>query len=199
MSDLKKLADAKDKIVKILIYRVPNDVPGWIIQQHLPHLEEDTMKRAITALLGESKIVTKKTVSDALEGSYGMRDLTPYPVRRTIALGEVALPRILSTDSLHESPEIFNETVERLSEYTASLEKRFSEMVQEQLRRYWGTIVSVFGVFVSILAFILVSVPKLNIDPNLPLRRIALVDTVEVLPLAIVLAIFIIVLRKVVR
>ncbi|SRR5712692_2532418 len=199
MEQGRQLADAKDKIIRLLIDRVPNYVPWTVIRQRLPQTDEDTLQQAIQMLLEEQKIIPLATVANFRDRSYRMYDPTPYPVRTIIQVGDTQIPRLLSTTGVNEFPEIFNETVERVAENISGLEKRFGEMFEEQLRRYWATIVTLFGVFVSVLAFVLVSMPQVAIDPQLPWLQILVFRLAYALPLAVVLAIFVLVLRFVVR
>jgi len=51
MGNGRQLTDAKDRIVRLLIDRVPNYVPWTVIRQRLHRFVEDTLQQAIQALL----------------------------------------------------------------------------------------------------------------------------------------------------
>src|SRR2546428_3613892 len=125
MEQGRQLADAKDKIVRLLIDRVPNYVPWTVIRQRLPQPDEDTLQQAIQTLLEEQRVIPLAAVSNFYERSYRIYDPTPYPVRTIIQIGDTPVPRLLNTTGVNEFPEIFNETVERVAENISGLEKRF--------------------------------------------------------------------------
>jgi hypothetical protein len=62
-----------------------------------------------------------------------------------------------------------------------------------------ATVAGVFGIFVSVLALILVGLPKIVTDPRLPFWAVVQLNLAQLLPIAIVLALFVLALRLVVR
>jgi hypothetical protein len=96
-------------------------------------------------------------------------------------------------------PELYNESLEVLSEYTLLLEHRFKEIVAEQERRYWGQVSGVFAILVSVLAFLLVGLPKITTDPSLSFWQVVLLNTAQILPLAVTLVLFVALIKWIVR
>jgi hypothetical protein len=192
----------KDAILNLLTERAPNFVNENVIRSRLAKYKEDAINEAIEELVStdriEKQIDERKEIGRPVQ-YYRFKSFENIPIRDTIKVGEVEIPRILSWASHRFFPEDYNETVERLAEYTDSLEKRFSDLVKEEQRKYWARIISVFGVFVSILSFVLVGLPKIQTDPSLPFWNVFLFNLAQILPLAAVLALFVIVLRIVIR
>ena len=95
-------------------------------------------------------------------------------------------------------PETLNEQIEKLAEYSDSLEQRFSELVKSEQRKYWSTIISVFGIFISVLSLIIIGLPKIKTDITRPFWEIVKINLAQLLPIAFVLAVFIMILRWVI-
>jgi len=130
---------------------------------------------------------------------YRLRSFQNLPIRETIRLGDVEMPRLMSDSSAGTFPEIYNEALEILAEYNRSLEARFERMVRTQERKYWANVVGLFGVFVSVLALVIVGLPKITTDPTLPFWSVFWLNVAQILPVALVLAVFVLVARWVVR
>jgi hypothetical protein len=109
------------------------------------------------------------------------------------------LPRVTSDSGARFFPEIYNESLEILSEYASSLENRFKEIVRDQEQRYWAKVSGLFATLVSVLALLFVGLPKITTDPSLPFLRVVLLNLGQVLPMAVVLALFVLVLKWILR
>jgi len=114
-------------------------------------------------------------------------------------VGDIEVPRLIGAEPIAAFQDDYNEAIESLANYSVTLEEHFSRLVEDKLRGYWANIITIFGVFVAILGFILVGLPKITTDPSLPLLDIFALNVTQVLPLAIVLAIFVLVLHRIIR
>ncbi len=121
------------------------------------------------------------------------------PVRETIKVGDLELPRLFSDAAANLFPEIYNEALERLAEYTRTQEDRFTKLVDRQERKYWANVVALFGVFISVLSLIIVGLPKITTDPSLPFWCVVRLNLAQLLPVAVLLMIFVLIARWVVR
>jgi hypothetical protein len=189
-------------ILKLLTEKAPNVVNEHIIRSRLVGYKDDLIFQALEELLKAGRIEKIEEKWEEIDQTicyYGLKSFDNITFRDTMKIGDVEVPRLLKWSTPRTFPENFNETIERLAEYTDSLEKRFAELVKEEQRKYWATIISVFGVFVAILSFIIVGLPKITTDPSLPFIKVFWFNLAQVLPLAIILAIFVLVLYFVIR
>lgn len=189
--------NAQNAILNLLRNRLPNFVGERLIKKRLSDYDENELTETLNELVKSEKI-------DDRTDPWGFRyfkikGFDNIPHRETIKVGEVEVPRQLYGASPYLWPEEFNEAVERLADYTASLEKKFSDLVRKEQQKYWQNIVGIFGIFVAVLAFILVGLPKIQTNLTLPFWEVIIFNLAQVLPLAVVLAIFVLVLRLIIR
>lgn len=193
---------AQDAILRLLIDRAPNWVNEGMLRERLSGHGEAAVTAGIRALVDANRIIEEidqRAGFDRAVRYYRLSQLEGVPIRDAIKVGDVEVPRLLSESNPKYFPEDFNETIERLAEYTAGLQRRFAELVKQEQRRYWANIVSIFSVFVAVLALIIVGLPQIRTDPSLSFCRIVALNSAQLLPLAVVLAIFVLVLRWVIR
>jgi hypothetical protein len=190
---------AKNSILILLLERSPNFVSGFIVRSRLPEYDEATILSALSSLVSDRKINSSTGISASVESYYALTGYSDIPIRRYIRVGDTDIPRVTADTPVIYFPENFNEAVERLAEYSAGIEKRFEETFAKQLRDYWTTLVTVFGVFVAILAFVIVGLPKIAIDSSRNPWDVFVINLVQVIPVALVLAAFVLVLRFVIR
>lgn len=191
----------EDAIVRFLMDRAPNLVSEPVIRQRMKRYEASVISEALQKLTDDGKIVAEEDHRDRRAPSVNYYRLTSYdgPFRDSITLADQEILRVLSYSSQRFLPEDLNEAIERLAEYTSGLERRFADLVRKEQRDYWANIVTVFGVFVSILALIIVGLPKITADPCLSPWTLVWLNLGQLLPIAVVLALFVFLLRCVIR
>ncbi len=193
---------AKGAIIRLLIDRAPNFMNEEVLKQHLIEYDGATLTAAIQELIQNQQIVEETDPRKEAGSSVRYFRLSSFqniPIRNYIKVGDVEVPRILSSGGLKFIPEEINESIERLASYADQLENRFAELVKAEQRKYWANVVSVFGVFVAILALVLRGAPQIIPDPSLSFMDVVILNLAHILPLAVVLAIFVLVLRLVIR
>ncbi len=192
----------EDAVLRFLIERAPNFVGvNTILQRVVTGIPEDVLV-ALEALR-ERDLVEKQTdpreETGYPEDFFRLKNLTGVPIRTHIRVGDIDVPRLMSDSRANLFPETFNESVERLAEYASSLEKRFEQIVQQELRRYWSTFVGIVGVMIAVFSFILVGLPRITTDTSLGFWEIVQTNLAQLVPVAVVLALFVVVLRWVVK
>jgi len=196
------LRKAKSEVLNLLIEKNPNYVSELSIKNRIKKFDSDVIDSAISALL-ESGEIDKKIDERKISGNpvsfYCIKDKSRYPIRETIRVGDVEVPRLISDSQIGLFPEILNEQLEHLADYTRNLEKRFLEIIQKEQRKYWANVLGIFGALLSILALVLVGLPKIQTDPSLSFWQVVEYNFAQLLPIAIVLALFAIVLRLIIR
>jgi len=192
----------KDAIIRLLTYKAPNFVREGMLEHHLQKYDKTTLTTAIQELIEEKKIVEKIDPREAAGSPVRYLQLASFeniPIRNSIKVGDVEVPRVLSSGGAQFLPEEINEPIEQLASYADQLEGRFAELVKAEQRKYWANVVSIFGVFMAILALVLRGAPQIITDPSLSFMDVVILNLAHILPLAVVLAIFVLVLRLVIR
>jgi len=195
-------AKVKDLIIKLLTERAPNPVSKTIIENRLNDLETNEVENALGELQKEGRI--ENPMQMVGKGPYAvdyykLKSYDGIPIRRTIKIGDIEVNRILRVDSVESSLEDINEAVERLAEYSDSLEDVFHEKYKKETNRYYANIITLFGLFVGVFSLIIVALPRINMPENLSFCNVFLTNVAQILPIALVLAIFIGILAKLFR
>jgi hypothetical protein len=192
----------EDAIVALLIERAPNFVS---VNTVVNRVAMGTCEEVLGALesLWERDLIEKLTdpreQTGYPEDFFRLKNLRGIPIRTHIRVGDIDVPRLMSDSRPNLLPEIFNESVERLAEYANSLEKRFNDIVQKELRQYWSSFAGVVGVMIAVFSLIIVGLPRIETDATLGFWDIVLMNTAQLLPIALVLAVFVLALRWVVK
>jgi tetrahydromethanopterin S-methyltransferase subunit G len=196
------MSDAiKDDILKFLADRAPNWVRKEIIKNRLDKYDDEEIESTLGEMVKEKKIIQPPALhgTSTVSQGYALPSYENIPIRRTIKVGNTEVHRVLQSDYIQTSLEDINEAVERLSEYSNSLEDRFQELFKEETKKYWGSIITLFGIFVAVFSLINVALPRLNMPAGQGFWAILWNNTAQVLPVAVILAIFIFVLAKLFR
>lgn len=190
-------ADLKADILMILLARIPN----WVSEQTVRSRVGYATAAEVQGVLAELHTAgdAEREADPGGDTYYRLMRRDGLPIRKTIKIGDSEIPRLLADSSARFLPEHFNDAVEQLAELSTTLERRFKRVVAEEQRRYWANIVGIFSVLVSVLALILTGLPKIVSDPTLPFWSAVLMNLSQILPLAVVLAFLVLVLRWVVR
>lgn len=194
--------NTQDNVLVLLADRAPNFVSEVIISQRLKSFSREEIAEALSKLVESKRVRLEQDQQGELNRPrryYQLVDFQTIPLRDGIQIGDVEVLRILSQSSLKFAPENINEAIERLGEYANSLSRDFSKRLEDERRRYLIDIVALFGVFASLIAFVVAGLPRMTIDPTLSLWRMIGINFAQVVPLAIVLAIFVALLRRIVR
>src|SRR3989339_2019996 len=161
----------KNKILAILCNRVPNFVSETSIQQRLAKYSKEDIREELKSLV-KAKIVESnhdyKGDSDQAILYFRVTKREGLPVRETIKVGNVDIPRLLSDSQPYLFPSIFDEQLESLAEFSQNLESRFLKMIEQERRKLLANVVGVLGVIVSVLAMVIVGLPKIQTDSRLP-------------------------------
>ena len=192
----------KNEILAILCYRVPNFVSETLIQRHLKKYSKDEIREELKSLVA-AKIIEKnqdyKGDADQAILYFRLAKRDGIPVRETIKIGDVEVPRLIVDSQPSLFPSTSDEQLESIAEFSQNLESRFVKMIERERRRYLANIVGILGVIVSVLAMVIVGLPKIQTDPYLPFLDVLLLNLAQLLPLAISLSLLVFLLWLVVR
>lgn len=197
--------EIKNEVLRFLADRAPNYVRGGIIIRRLNKYNLKEIEEALEELIAEKKVKEPLIPKDwkpepgiSFRG-YSLLTYENIPIRRTIKIGDISVPRILSTDLVQLSLEDINEAIETLSENFVSFGKQYSEKFKEEMNKQWGNLIVIFGIFVAIFSFIIVALPRIKFPPSYSFFQILSANTAQLIPVAIIFAIFVFVLKKLFR
>lgn len=186
-------------ILQQLYFRAPNWVSIPIILNELSgRFKEEKINDAVEKLLSSELIIKQEDLRESKGTPVTYLKLTSYeglPIRDTIRVGGAEVHRIIETGSPRYIPEAFNNAIESLAEYNDELESRFKEIIKQEQAGYWKSVVSVFGIFVAILALVFTSVLKVEKIPSVGFWDNFLFNLAQILPLSIVLLILLLIIK----
>jgi hypothetical protein len=190
----------KNEIIRLVADRVPNPVFGVIIARRLKQYDVHKVYQAIEELVAEHKLRKLPAPAERARSfttedfAYELPSDANIPVRRFIRIGDTEVPRVLTSDVAAASLEGINEAIETLSEYSATLEKRFQSLIEKERREYWANLITLFGIFIAIFSFIIVALPRIEVSPSSCFWQVVALNTAQVLPVAFVLVLFVLLL-----
>lgn len=186
----------KGEIIKAIADRAPNAVREEVIIEDLKKYEESAVKNCLKDLVKEESMVADShTITDVniTVTTYKLPSYENIPIRTSIEMNGIEIPRLIDMDKARA--EDTNLLIETLSKYSHSLERRFSEIHKEEMGRYWANVITLFGLFLAVFSLIITSVNKIAVDTAWGIKRTFFFNLAQVLPVAIVLFSFIVVLK----
>ena len=199
--------DLKDDILRLLIDRVPNYVNERVLRRHLPAHDASEFEGAVENLTNNKiidKFVDKREPIGRPIAYYRISSMNNLPIRESYSYGDLELPRVLSTSAPKMLPGDFDEVVCQLAEYANSLETRFEDLVKKERDAYWAKTISIFTIFVGLLAVVFQAMSKGGPDARSAGQMscwqvFAVQQVVELIPLTIIFLVFALVLRWIVK
>ena len=191
-----------NEIVHVLIDSLPNFLPETFLISRLPHMKEAKIKEILAELIKNDQLEEMTDVRTKSGGPikcYRIKNSNGIPIKQSIRVGDVEIPRMMGDSHPTVLCETMNEQIQRLAEYSDTLEKRFTDLVKKEQRKYWANLLGIFGAFISIIALIIVGLPKIITDTTLPFWDIVRINLSQLLPLSLVLALLVIVLRFIIK
>lgn len=119
---------ARVAILRLLVDRIPNFVPEATILARLRSFSDVEVRETLDELVKTGEIDFRddpRPETGLSTRFYRPKSFTGLPVRDTIRIGNVDLPRLLSDSQAALFPEVFNESLERvLSESDSEITRR---------------------------------------------------------------------------
>lgn len=186
------LVTPRDTLLRELIERNPSGFRLDRLPPALRGIALDDLERAISDLTDEGLVRVGHHTNERVRGreyrSVALSDVTKYPIRDTIRVGDTDFPRMIAGDIA--GGEDLNAFIERLAEYEATLKRRIAELAALMTRRYWVNTATLLGAFVAVFALVLRSSEPLLVDDR-GWSEVLQLKFAEIAPLALVLLIFI--------
>lgn len=136
----------------------------------------------------------KRTVYRISENSLG-----DYPILTEIEATGIKIPRLIDGDGARA--EDVNNLIYAVNKIIEVHTKQLEQRVEEQNRKYWGALVTIFVLFVSLFSIINVGVKPMLFASELALPPVDLIfqSILNIGPLAVVFMLFVWLLHRVLR
>jgi hypothetical protein len=196
----------KDNILKILIDRAPNYVNEKALRRHLAEHDESDFREVMKQLQDEGQIKSFLDKREEIQRPvhyYKIASVKNLPIRESVKVGDVDVPRTLGCSSPKVIPSNHDEVVEQLAQHANSLEMRFTKLVKEEREAHWARTISAFTIFLGILAIVFKITTKpafvATVDALPDYRHLLMVQFIDVVPLAFVFIVFGFFLRWIIK
>lgn len=190
------------KILELLYSRAPNSLSYDLIVEYSPLSKEDTDKTLVN-LVEKGILVTdfRKTNRDKIAQKIAERRKSYYiknfpedfPVKEHIKVGDILIPRLIDGDRARA--EDINSIVEAMVDYTNGIDKEIDRRIRKETEKIYRQMISIFGVFVSIFAIIVISTDKmLRFSPEVLGQNwnvLLFKSTVLFIPIGVVIALLV--------
>ena len=190
----------KDNL-KIFFYdRAPNTLIFEHIKYAFPHLEAKSLEKSLQELIAEgfleTQVYSNERYPNFKRTGYRIAPnrLGSYPIKTEIEIGDIKIPRMLDTDTVRA--EDINSICLSFDKIITEKTKQLKKSFDSELRKYWGTVITLFGLFLTIFSLVNVAIKPIyySSDFNLSPKEIFIQSTYNIIPLAIVLFLFLIIL-----
>ncbi len=178
-------------IQSTLVERAPHGLTVDNFIQLIQGEEENSIINSLDQLIEEG-IVSKREGN--IKDDYHLTSYENIPTKRYININGIKVPRMLSNDTAR--PEDINLFFESLANKTADIENTIEERLDDKLKSYWANIIVLFGAFIGLFSLIITFVQKVEIKGGETFWNVLSLNTAQVFPLAIVLAGFVYLLKK---
>jgi len=191
----------ENRVFQVLVSRAPNGLRLPHLKRLIPDLTEEAILQALAGLMKKGQVVPLESKNAFIPGRvisvYALSKPTQFPMKDTITIGGVEFPRSFHGDVV--GAEDLNALIEAIAEYDATIETRITDLAAALTRRYWVNIATIFALFVAVFALILRTAEPLPVLPETTPLALLFMKAAELIPLAVVLFGFVVVLWLVLR
>lgn len=181
----------KENIHSIFIERAPNSLT---VDNLISLIQGESVKNIEACLkqLVEEKVIEER--DGEVKKDYKLISYKNIPSKQYMNINGIKVPRLLAKD--HIRPEDVNIYFESLANKLTSIERTTEERINEKLKEYWANIIILFGVFIGLFSLIITFVEKVELKGGESFLNVLLLNVAQVIPLAVVLAGFVYLLKK---
>ena len=180
------------KILEVFYRRAPNFLTVDNIAYDLPGMDHAAIRNALSNLCEEG-IIKERKGKEKIKDDYALPSYDNIPVKEYMSISGIKVPRLISYDRAR--PEDLNIFFESLAARTASMESEFDRIVEDKLQSYWANIIVLFGIFIGLFSLIVTFVEKIETQAGSGFWEVLLLNTAQVIPIAVVLGGFVGLLR----
>lgn len=193
----------KDRL-KIYFYdRAPNSLLEEHILLEFSEVQPDLLLQQLSALGDEGFLLAETMPPNPRcptlqRKSYRITDesLGDYPISTEIEAAGIKVPRLIDGDRARA--EDVNSLIHAVNRIIEANSRQLEQRMEEQNRKYWGTLITIFALFVSLFSIINVGVKPSLFATELSLSPASLVyqSLLNIAPLTVVLFLFVWLLRR---
>lgn len=165
--------DLLDRL-KLLFYdRAPNTLLMEYLTEEFPEESAQSLSEALSRLVADGFLVNKSFDNERVPnfrrvGYYvSAKYLQGHPIKTTIQVGSLAIPRMIDGDFLHG--EDLNLLALNFDRIVSSKIRELRAEFEQERRRYWATMATLFGVFVAVFSLVNLSVKPIYYADSLKL------------------------------
>ena len=194
----------KDRL-KIYFYdRAPNSLLEEHILLEFSEVQPSTLLEQLSELSDEGFLLaevmpTNPRCPTLQRKAYRITDesLGNYPIITEIEAAGIKVPRLIDGDRARA--EDVNSLIHAVNKIIDANAKQLEQKMEEQNRKYWGALVTIFALFISLFSIINVGVKPALFAAELSLSPMSLVfqSIVNIAPLTVVLLLFVWLLHKI--
>ena len=163
--------DLKEAVVSYVMAKVPNGLQRRHIYNNFSNISPARIDEVIAALVEDERLATGfhgsnvSAVFEALTDEHGEQiiHLAHYtgkePLIRTTKIGSYEIPRLL--DNTRLAAEDVNQLIEAVAAHQDTVKQELKSEVEKSVSRVYTQMITIFGVFVSILAILVISTDKM--------------------------------------
>jgi len=183
----------KNQVLEVFHKRALNFLTIDNIAYDLFSSDRNDIQKTVDELCSD-EVLIKTEGKGKIKDHYALPSYDNIPFKEYMSISGIKVPRVLAHD--RPRPEDLNIFFESLARRSASLESEFNKIVEAKLQSYWANIIVLFGIFISLFALIVTFVEKVAVVPGSSFLNVLALNTAQVLPLAVVLAGFVWLLKK---
>lgn len=199
----------KDKVKQVFYRKIPNSLRLEHVKFYFPNEDEKAIQTILDELVTENFLarVEERGSHPIFSGlpesaRYSVRPehVGKYPIETEINIDDFKMPRMLDGVSTVIAEDV-NTIYEQFSKITDKKIEKLKEANQLQLKEFWGSLITIFGIFVTIFSLINVSIRPIYFsnELNLSSGQIFLQSVYNAAPLAITLLFFLLILLSIFR
>ena len=186
------MENLRNKLQTVFIERAPNSLRLENFVGLLPGEEPHAIQQELGKMVAEGAIVER---SIGRNKDYLLASYNGIPVREYVTVGGVKVPRLLHGDTAR--PEELNIFFELVAKRLLAIEAESEKRIDEKLKGYWGTIVTLFGAFIGVFSLIVAFLKPIPLDKDATFISVLALTSAQLLPLALVLGAFVWLLARI--
>lgn len=185
---------APNTIVDVLLFLEFSDIPKEKIMEALADLEDENFLESSILPPNPRFPGLERTVYRVAEGALGQ-----FPMKSEIEAAGIKIPRMIDGDGARA--EDINSLILSVNKIIEENSRNLEEKIEEQNKKYWAALITIFALFVSLFSIINVGIKPILFSEELSLSpgSLAFQSFLNIAPLTIVLLLFVWLLHKVLK
>ena len=195
----------QDRILLCFVERAPNPLTAQMIYIALndsaitfPTVEGE-LKKLCTA--GKIREHGQRPQGIGPIGSYRVGYVLPtydnIPIKMHINIKNFTMGRFLGGDAARA--EDFNILIETFARELTKVEQEAEDRIARTMQQYWANVIALFGAFIGVFSLITGFLRTVPFEKDSTFLSILVLSSAQTLPLALILLVFMLILRKLIH